>query len=823
MSVAGETGSTSGDAAKGIGPSGRVAVYQVPDTDMATGSTLGGPKVCMVIKATGAIEKVYSIEIGEVLVGTVVLRHYDQRTGMYLAQPHAGTFIIHPEHQQHHFDLESGVEVREDLFALSSEPQEGDHDVPPGVYYMVELENPTDQEQTIVTYAFAELRGNTAHDVQAEYDAKLHALVAWNKSAPEHARLFGCSEPPASYETTSDTAKALAMNCPGPLSNQTPEQRAPLGAFELRHTLPPKGSAAFSFIISFSGEGRAAAGRTYRALPKAEEALRLTKAHYSTVLNRCVVLTPSPQVNHGVLWAKANMLRIQTKAPTGWCFVNDPTRSNNSVARDTCWMGYGADYVTPEFAREALLAYVRLQEKSGEVIEYYDIRTGKTADYGLNINDNTPLLILALWHHYSVSGDRAFLQQVYPAAAKAARYIVSQENEQGLVWCTATGTSDWGIVGWRNVIKNYRLSGATTEVNSECYAALTTAAEMARVLEQHDDSAEFGDAAGKLREAINSHLYNPDNGLYYLNIDLDGTPRSDITSDLVFPVMFGVATRETAARIIARLSNADFWTAAGMRTSPRDAPYYTPDGGWGLLGGVWVGVTFWYAFAAAPYSPEFMDHALSTSFHNYSRSPRRSNTVPGQFSEWLDGETLVNQGMMLSPWFPPRYVWAAIEGTCGFKTDEDALKCWPNLAPQWKWLGVQNLPYRGQSLTFFAVRQPEVQLYANFHFQESSPYVAYDEDVSAGLQVTGDAACALGLRQGSHLLLFVGNTEERTVTTALTFRQELQGAYRCRIFDSLMNRWQQQDDLLPGAKLRSGITVQLERRGFCLYDLQQER
>ena len=125
------------------------------------------------------------------------------------------------------------------------------------------------------------------------------------------------------------------------------------------------------------------------------------------------------------------MLRTILRAQTGWCFVNDPTRSNNSVGRDTAWFGYGADYVVPEIARDALLAYVDLQEPSGMIVEYYDIRTNETADYGLNINDNTPLLILALLHHYHTSGDRDFLRRVYPAAVRAARYILSQRDAAG--------------------------------------------------------------------------------------------------------------------------------------------------------------------------------------------------------------------------------------------------------------------------------------------------------------------------------------------------------------------------------------------------------
>ena len=111
--------------------------------------------------------------------------------------------------------------------------------------------------------------------------------------------------------------------------------------------------------------------------------------------------------------------------------------------------------------------------------------TARRANYKLNINDNTPLLILALWHHYNTTQNEEFLKRVYPAALKAAKYILSQRDERGLVWCTATGTAVWGIVGWRNIIKDYRLSGATTEVNSECYAALQTMSHMARVLGKH--------------------------------------------------------------------------------------------------------------------------------------------------------------------------------------------------------------------------------------------------------------------------------------------------------------------------------------------------
>ncbi len=805
---------------KQVGPIGHTHGYELPDNELAIGSTLGGPKVACIVKATGAIERVYSIDAGLILFGTVLVRYYDAATGMHLRAQQPGTFTLHPAHQEHQFQLPGNLTIRERIFVLSSQPEDDGTVDPPAVYLDVELHNNGSEPAELVSYAFADLRGQTDHDVVAEYDKRLHAMVAWNRSAPDWVRVFGCSAPPQSWETTLDVGKAVADIDPGALSGRTDAPTDPLGVLQHTHSLPSGHSIRLYYLLTF-GQSRTEAAHHYRACPPAAEALSKTQAHYKDALSRATVLTPNPQVNQGVLWAKANMLRVMAKAPTGWCFVNDPTRSNNSVGRDTAWFAYGGDYFNPGFVRESLLAYVQHQEDSGKIVEYYDVRTGKTADYDLNVNDDTPLLVLALWHHYNTTGDQAFLEEVYPAAVKAVRYLLSQRNDQGLVWCTATGTSDWGIVGWRNVIEGYRLSGATTEVNSECFAALQTVSQMARILEKHDESAEFSAEAKSLRNAINTHLKNPANGLYYLHIDVDGLPRSEITSDLVFPVMFGVADEDTSSKIISRLSDADFWTEAGMRTTPRDSPTYSPKDGWGLRGGVWVGVSFWFAFAAARSNPEFMDRALSDSFRNFSHDPRRNSTVPGQFSEWLHGETLTNEGMMLSPWDPPRYLWAAVEGAAGLDIEGGQLALHPRLSPDWKWLGVQNLPYRDKRLTWFVVRTPDLQVYTNFHPQESVPYQAYDEDISAKITAGLDAVCVLGLRQGDRIVVFVGNTGNETVNTSVRINLPFMGAYRGRMYESLLGRWIDRG-LLSAESLQHGHVLQLERKGFSLLELTQE-
>jgi hypothetical protein len=798
----------------------RMSTYEIADSQMAAGSTLGAPKAVVIIKPTGAIEKLYSIDAGLSVIGTVVLHHWDERTGIQLTALD-GKFVIHPDHQQHIFTLSNGIMVEEDVFVLNGKP-DGNTVDPPAAYYRLKLTNDTAEELRIGSYASAQLRGNTNHDVLTTYSPKHRAIVAWNKSDPNLVRMFGCSVEPTSYETTHDMGKSSASNFPGELPDKTEKGPGdPIGILHFSHSLKPGEYGELTLLLSFSTSGRASAQRTYRSCPSPTAALARTREHYDEILGLAVVLTPDPEVNRGVLWAKANMLRTEVLAETGWSFVNDPTRSNNSVGRDTAWFAFGADYITPRFARESLLWYANHLNKNGMVVEYYDIRNGKSADYGLNINDNTPLLILALWHHYNTTGDLSFLKSVYPKALKAARYILSQRNEQGLVWCTATGTSDWGIVGWRNVIKNYRLSGATTEVNSECYAALKTVGHMARVLDKHKEAAEFMQYGDTLRKAINEHLLNSETGLYYLNIDPNGKARTDVTSDLVFPVMFGVADDETAARVVSKLSGPEFWSDAGIHTVPRNDINYGPTHGYGLLGGIWVGVTFWYAFAAARFNADFMAYALRSSFQHYSKDPLHNNTVPGQFSEWLHGETLANQGMMLSPWFPPRYLWAAIEGAGGLNLSGGSPSVNPKLAAGWKWMGVRDLPLSGKRLTWFVVRAPDIKMYANFRFDQSMVYETYNSDISADVHVSGDAATAIALRKGNHMVLLVGNTVDRTTTTSLRLTTGLAGRYATRVYNSLRGEWL--DDASKKAEdLERGIAIQLDAKGFCVLELRQE-
>lgn len=788
---------------------------------MSVGSTLGAPKAALIIKATGALQKIFSIEAGVDVFHSLVVHHWDLRSGIPLV-PSPGEFVIHPGRQEHLFDLANGVTVHEKIFMLNGPPGGEDlRDVdPPAAYYAVELRNQGERTVEMATYASVGLSGGYESPTHTAYDKRLHAIVAYNEEAPDVVRMAACSIAPESYEVTVDIAKASAAQFRGALSNETVDRCTnPIGIFHLNHRLKPGECASFFFTLTFSLDGADDARKTLASVPTADEALELTRDHYRQVLERAVLMTPESQVNRGVLWAKANMVRVQLLAQQGWCFVNDPTRSNNSVARDTAWYAFGGDFVSPQFTRDALLWYANHLTADGMAVEYFDIRNGKTETYGLTMNDNTPLLVLALWHQYCVTGDRAFLETIYPKARRAAEFILSQRGDRGLVWCRAEGTGNYGIAGWRNVIKGYRLDGATTELNCESHAALQTLGRIAAELGDGVTARQFDDASRDLRDAINEHLLDRSRSLYYLTIDWDGWKRTDVTCDLVFPVLFGVADHEVATNIVATLSRPEFWTDAGLHTVPRTAIDYGPALGEGLLGGVWGGPTFWFAAAAAAFNAEFMAHALTASFQHYAQDPRRYNTVPGQFSEWLHGETLNNQGMMLSPWFPPKYLWAGMEGAAGLEITSRPPKLHGRLPPGWSWLGVRNVMVRGHDVSWFTVRLEKLTTYANSSQLEINADRQYDVDITNDICVGGDHAMSIALRRDGALAILVGNTLDRTISTSISVPgHHLPKMCALRLYDSLVGEWRDSDDF-DSSRMHDGFPVQVSRHGFCVLEV----
>ncbi|HXW51619.1 MAG TPA: hypothetical protein VEJ41_06470 [Candidatus Acidoferrales bacterium] len=817
--------------------------YEVADDRVIVGASFGNTSAWIVGKATGAIQKMYSLRLGQdVFWSTVVTygseRHHvlvglelqpgaqmgvtgEDRGHVILSPVAPGTFEFHPGYQRHNFELPSDLCVSETVFV----PRTGLDD-PAVAYFVVDVTNRGKERWDLAIRAYTKLAGTTPKDMAARYEPGLQGLIASNASHPQWVRIVGASKPLAGCEVMSHAVESYdPLDAPN-LSNDTSQTGDIIAAYGTTLSVEPGESERVVFLQAFSEEGESAARAIYDAAKDVDAALQRTNTYFENALTISQVVTPEKTINDGAYWAKANMLRVIALYPQGIGFTNSPGSSPNVVGRDLSWFTIGCDYLDPALSKAMLLTFAKTQYPTGKLPEYYDALTGRTEDYGLNINDDTPLFVLACTHHYELTGDAEFLQTIWPVIAAAADYILSQRDERGLVVCTARGEEVYGIAGWRNIIPNFSINGAVTEINSECHAALWAVSRMAKALargtsdQQHLDAAErYGACAHRLGDAINQHLLNAQNGMYLLNIDMDGREHADVTGDEVFPVMFNVSPPAVSYRIMSRLNMPDFQTEAGLRTVSRLSPDYTPYRDVGLIGGVWPGLSFWYAFAAAKIYPDTMAHNLRQGYAQYLRDPKLYNTVPGQFSEWFDGESLVNRGMRLSPWEPPRYLWAAIEGACGLGLTDapDCVRVAPLMPSGWRWLGVRRVPLGGRLCSYFAIRSGErFSVYANARFEVDGELETFDEDVSERIDLLDSDMVAVGFRRGDEWLVCVGSTLDVAYTFPLSLRRLVDGGkhYQVRIYNASLSRWIEGEQA-GGQELRD-IGLRIEAHSFTL-------
>ncbi len=834
------------DALSGVyGLTGRAALptFRLTDSELGMGASLGNGAIWINTKSTGAVERVFSNALAQSLIGTIAVRYgghglpagkLADRAGSsrspYIAlRPDATrrNFEIHPAYQRVSFTLGGVVDISETTFVPLDATASDDNDTPVA-YIVVHLRNTDDVEHFIRVVGCARLRGSMRPDVQARFDLARHALVAWNVSQPQAVRVFGLSEPSSRFETTFDFGRVYDPMHVHALGDKVAGVGDVLGQLQLDLALEPGQGRTICFTAGVFAEGEDSALESYAAAPQYQAAFERTIKCLEEVLCRSQVLTPDSLINQGALWSKVNMRRVMAKYPEGPAFSNDPGNYTNVVGRDSAWFVYGCDHFMPEFSRTLLESVAARQYESGKLPEYYDAVTGRVEDDGLNINDDTPLYILAVNHHFRSTGDVQWLKKVYPKVAAAARYIVAQIDDRGLIFCSANDPRGnvWSIASWRNIIELYAINGAVTEINSECVAALRAVAHLVDNLGRPDaEKQEFAGAAQRIQAAMDRYLINPENGLYYLNIDVDGNVHTDVTGDEIFPVIFRACDEETGFRIISRLNAPDFWTTAGLRTVSRNDPLYDPSHYAGLMGGVWPGLTWWYAFAAARYHPNFMVRALRSSFEHYAADPKRNSTVPGQFSEWFDGESLTNGGMRLSPWEPPRFFWAAIEGVCGLMLTSGVPQINPLIPGHWSWVGIRRLCYHNGFLSYFAVRQRggRMTIYSTAPLESECDVSLFDRDVSDGLHVFSDSAVVIALAGKERIVILLGNTEENTVSIPINVKDivDLSQRYKFRLYNSEKRDWEA--PVMRGGDGLTSLAVSIEASGFRLMELTLDR
>lgn len=198
--------------------------------------------------------------------------------------------------------------------------------------------------------------------------------------------------------------------------------------------------------------------------------------------------------------------------------------------------------------------------------------------------DETALVLLALWKHFQKYRDLEFISSVYQnLVVKAADFMLGFiDRESGLpspsfdLWEERTGTFTWTVA-------------------TVC-AALTAAAEFAKVFYDSERQNTLSRAAGVMKAALARYLYDTRQGSFIKGISADGLEDSALDSSEAAIFLYHVfdANDDIVRGTMERLSEKLWvgWGSGGMARYEHDDYLRASDG---TPGNPWFVSTLWLA------------------------------------------------------------------------------------------------------------------------------------------------------------------------------------------------------------------------------------
>jgi len=261
-------------------------------------------------------------------------------------------------------------------------------------------------------------------------------------------------------------------------------------------------------------------------------------------------------------------------------------------------------YMQPEASRISLMRKVT---PTGRIIQ----DTGSGGAWP--VSSDRMVWTLAAYEIYKVSGDRKWLEKIYPIVRNSLSddYSVVFDPNTGLIH-GETSFIDWreqSYPKWMQTADIYRSEAMNTSVvHSAAYSAM---ADMAEILGHKEESKLWKDRASVIANAVNKYFWMPQKGYYGMYLyGRDNpyllNPRSETLGESL-AILYGIASPEQAESITANAPVTRFG-APIFFPGISDMPAYHNSALWPFV------ASFWALANAKAANPEGTLQAIGSVF-----------------------------------------------------------------------------------------------------------------------------------------------------------------------------------------------------------------
>jgi glycogen debranching enzyme len=375
---------------------------------------------------------------------------------------------------------------------------------------------------------------------------------------------------------------------------EAPHACTPTGV-QFAYDLEPSAPISLAISIRCDREQRRARRQTFEAAQTEwTDTLEAERAEYASVE------TSSERFNQWVRRSAADLRMLVAKTKYGpYPYAGVPWFST-PFGRDGVITGLQTLWINPGIARGVLKFLAATQadkvsdaqdEQPGKII--HEMRNSEMARLGevpfgryYGSVDSTPLFVILAGAFIDRTGDRKFLERIWPNVERALDWIDNYGDCDGDGFVEYARQSPTGLVqqGWKDSSDSiFHADGtlatapvALCEVQAYVYDARLRAARMAEMLGHGDRAKKLRVQAEELRCAFEEHFWCEEIGTYALALDGHKEPCRVRSSNAGHALFGGIAERGRARRVAEQLLGGEMFSGWGIRTIAIEESRFNP-------------------------------------------------------------------------------------------------------------------------------------------------------------------------------------------------------------------------------------------------------